>query len=79
MKVEEEITLYKLFEKNKINKIELDEDLEKAGCILIVSDLDIEEKEIFLLYNLRFRLLWAMFSRNEPLKHDSWHLTVAHI
>ncbi len=53
MKVEEEITLYKIFDKNKINKIELDEDLEKAGCILIVSDLDIEEKEIFLLYKKR--------------------------
>ena len=53
MKVEEEITLYKTFDKNKINKIELDEDLEKAGCILIVSDLDIEEKEIFLLYKKR--------------------------
>jgi len=53
MKVEEEITLYKIFDKNKINKIDLDEDLEKAGCILIVSDLDIEEKEIFLLYKKR--------------------------
>jgi hypothetical protein len=53
MKVEEENTLYKLFEKNKINKIELDEDIEKAGCILIVSDLDIEAKEIFLLYKKR--------------------------
>lgn len=53
MKIEEEITLYKTFDKNKINKIELDEDLEKAGCILIVSNLDIEEKEIFLLYKKR--------------------------
>jgi len=53
MKVEEEITLYKIFDKNKINKIELDEDLEKAGCILIVSDLNIEEKEVFLLYKKR--------------------------
>ncbi|MDP2844598.1 MAG: transposase, partial [Candidatus Methanoperedens sp.] len=53
MKVEEEITLYKTFDKNKIIKIELVEDIEKAGCILIVSDLDIEEKEVFLLYNKR--------------------------
>jgi len=53
MKVEEQITLYKTFDKNKINKIELDEFLEKAGSILIVSDLDIEEKEIFLLYKKR--------------------------
>ncbi len=53
MKVEEEITLYKIFDKNKINKIELDEDIKKAGCILIVSDLNIEEKEVFLLYKKR--------------------------
>lgn len=53
MKVEEEMTLYTLFDKNKINKIQLDEDIEKAGSILIVSDLDIEEKDVFLLYKKR--------------------------
>ncbi len=53
MRVEEEKTLYELFDKNKIDKIELMNDLEKAGGILIVSDLDIEEKEVFLMYKKR--------------------------
>ncbi len=53
MRVEEEKTLYELFDKNKVDKIELMDDLTKAGSILIVSDLNIEEKEVFLMYKKR--------------------------
>lgn len=50
MKSEEEKTLYKRFDENKINRIELMEHLDLAGSILMVSDLDIEEKDVYLMY-----------------------------
>ncbi len=53
LKSEEEKTLYKLFDENKINRIELMEKLDRAGSILIVSDLDLEEKEVYLMYKKR--------------------------
>jgi transposase len=53
LKSEEEKTLYKRFDENKINKIELMENLERVGSILMVSDLDLEEKDVYLLYKKR--------------------------
>jgi len=53
LKSEEEKTLYKRFDENKINRIELMENLDLAGSILMVSDLDLEEKDVYLMYNKR--------------------------
>src|SRR4030065_191670 len=53
LKSEEEKTLYKRFDENKINRIELMENLDLAGSILMVSDLDLEEKDVYLLYKKR--------------------------
>lgn len=53
LKSEEEKTLYQLFDKNKISKIELMEQLDRAGSIFMVSDIDIEEKEVYLMYKKR--------------------------
>jgi len=53
LKSEEEKTLYKRFDENKLTNIELMEDLERAGSILMVSDLDLEEKDVYLMYKKR--------------------------
>jgi hypothetical protein len=53
LKSEEEKTLYKRFDENKINRIELMENLDLAGSILMVSDLDLEEKDVYLMYKKR--------------------------
>lgn len=53
LKSEEEKTLYKRFDENKINRIELMENLDLAGSILMISDLDIEEKDVYLMYKKR--------------------------
>ncbi len=36
-------------------------------------------KNSTLVFELRFRVMWAMFSRNEPMKHDLWRFVVAYI
>jgi transposase len=53
LKSEEEKTLYKRFDENKIDEIELMENLDRAGSILMVSDLNLEEKDVYLMYKKR--------------------------
>jgi len=74
MKVEEEKTLYEKFDKNKINEIELADDLEKAGCILIVSDLDIAEKDVFIMYKKRDGIEKLFDSYKNTLNADVLYL-----
>jgi len=53
LKLEEQKTLYKKLEEGKINKKELNEKMKRAGQILIMSNLDIDVKEIFGLFKKR--------------------------
>lgn len=51
--VEEEKTLYKRLDEGKIARKELEKGLKRAGRILILSDLDREGEEIFMMYKQR--------------------------
>lgn len=53
MKLEEQKTLYKKLDEGKIDKKQLNEKMKRAGQILIVSNLDVEECEIFELFKKR--------------------------
>ena len=53
LKLEEQKTLYNKLEEGKINKKELNEKMKRAGQILIMSNLDIDVKEIFGLFKKR--------------------------
>ncbi len=53
LQLEEQKTLYNKLDEGKINKKELNERMKKAGQILIISNLDVEEKEIFELFKKR--------------------------
>lgn len=53
LKLEEEKTLYKRFDEGKLDKHGLEEGLKHAGRILIISNLDIEGKEVFMMYKQR--------------------------
>jgi hypothetical protein len=69
LKSEEEKTLYKRFDENKLNNIELMENLERAGSILMVCDLDLEEKDVYLMYkNLNSAYLGNNFRPNALYK-----------
>ena len=49
MKKEEEYTLYKQHDENKITSNTFNKGLEKAGKILIISDVDLAPEDIFLM------------------------------
>jgi len=53
LKIDEERSLYKQFDEGKITIDQLSASLEKAGNIIMISNLDSEPKEIFLLYKRR--------------------------
>ena len=53
LKLEELKTLYKKLDEGKIDKKQLNEKMKRAGQILIVSNLDVEEYEIFELFKKR--------------------------
>ncbi|HJH29512.1 MAG TPA: hypothetical protein C5S51_07460 [Methanosarcinaceae archaeon] len=53
LKLEEQKTLYKKLDEGKINKKQLNEKMKRAGQILIVSNMDVEEYEIFELFKKR--------------------------
>jgi len=53
LKLEEQKTLYNKLDEGKINKKQLNEKMKRAGQILIVSNLDVEEYEIFELFKKR--------------------------
>ena len=50
---EERKTLYRKLDEHKINKKKFDAGMKKAGKILILSDMDVEKREIYLLYKKR--------------------------
>ncbi len=53
MKKEEEYTLYKRHDENKITSDKFNKSLEKAGKILLVSNVDLSPEDIFLMYKKR--------------------------
>lgn len=53
LKLEEQKTLYKQMDGGKIDKKQLNEKMKRAGQILIISNLDVEECEIFELFKKR--------------------------
>jgi transposase len=53
LRLEEQKTLYRKKAEHKIEKKKFDEGMKKAGKILIISDMDVEKQEIYLLYKKR--------------------------
>jgi transposase len=53
LRLEEQKTLYRKRDEHKIEKEEYNIGMKKAGKILIVSDMDVETQEIYLLYKKR--------------------------
>ncbi|WP_407354919.1 transposase [Methanolobus sp. WCC5] len=53
LRKEEEYTLYKRYDEKKITEEEFNESLKKAGRILLISNLDMECEDIFLMYKKR--------------------------
>jgi transposase len=53
MKKEEEYTLYKQHDENKITSNTFNKGLEKAGKILLVSNVDLAPENVFLMYKKR--------------------------
>jgi len=53
LKLEEEKNLYKMFDENKIDRVKLKEKMTISGDILIVSNMDVDVNEIFMLYKKR--------------------------
>lgn len=51
--LEERKTLYKKLDEKKIEKSEMKERMKKGGKILILSNLDVEEEEVYELYKKR--------------------------
>ena len=53
LRLEEQKTLYRKLDERKIDKEKFDEGMKKAGKILVISDMDVEKQEIYLLYKKR--------------------------
>ena len=53
LRLEEQKTLYRKLDEHKIEKEKYNIGMKKAGKILIVSDMDVEKLEIYLLYKKR--------------------------
>ncbi|MCX6699268.1 MAG: hypothetical protein NTV68_04975 [Methanomicrobiales archaeon] len=53
LKIDEERSRYKQFDEGKLSIKKMKDSLEKAGNILMASNLDTDPKEIFLLYKRR--------------------------
>jgi transposase len=72
--LEENTTLYEKLDEGKIDKLELGEAQKRAGRILIVSNLDIEEKDIFLQYKSRDRIKKLFDTYKSALQADTLYL-----
>jgi transposase len=53
LKLEEEKHLYAMLDEQRIDKEKLKVRMKQAGCILVVSNMDVSAEEIFLLYKKR--------------------------
>ena len=53
LRAEEETNIYRMLDKGRIGREEAKKRLERAGKILLVSDMDVKPKDIFLIYKQR--------------------------
>jgi len=74
LKVEENTTLYQKLDDEEIDIIELSEAQKRAGKILIVSNLDLNEKDIFLQYKSRDRIEKLFDTYKNVLQADILYL-----
>lgn len=72
--LEENTTLYKKLDEGKIDKQELSEAQKRSGKILIISNLDLDEKEIFMKYKSRDRIEKLFDSYKNVLQADILYL-----
>ena len=72
--LEENTTLYKKLDEGKIDRQELGEAQKRAGRILIVSNLDLDEKEIFMQYKSRDRIEKLFDTYKNVLQADTLYL-----
>ena len=74
LRAEEEVNLYKMFDEGRISKEGLKRKLERAGKILIVSDLDAKPQDIFLMYKQRGAVEKAFDAYKNLLHADRMYL-----
>ena len=72
--LEENITLYQKMDDGKIDTNELSEAQKRAGKILIVSNLDLDEKSIFMQYKSRDRIEKLFDTYKNVLQADKLYL-----
>lgn len=72
--LEEDITLYQKLDDRKIDTDELNDAQKRAGKILIVSNLDIEENSIFMQYRSRDRIEKLFDTYKNVLQADKLYL-----
>jgi hypothetical protein len=74
LKEEEETTLYRLLDEEKIDRDELGDGIKKAGRILMVSSIDTDEKKIFGMYKERDAVEQHFDSFKNTLRSDILYL-----
>ena len=74
LRAEEEINLYRMLDDGKISREELDKRLERAGKILLISDLDLKPEDIFLIYKQRGSVEKAFDAYKNLLHADRMYL-----
>lgn len=74
LSLEETKTIYRLLDKHQKNPQKLNQSLEKAGKIIILSNLDRSEEEIFQLYKSRDRIEKLFDSYKTILEADRLYL-----
>lgn len=72
--LEENTTLYKKLDEGKIDRLGLGEAQKRAGRIMIVSNLDLDEKEIFMQYKSRDRIEKLFDTYKNVLQADTLYL-----
>ena len=74
LRAEEEVNLYKMLDEGRIGRRDLNRRLERAGKILIVSDLDAKPQDIFLMYKQRGAVEKAFDAYKNLLHADRMYL-----
>jgi len=72
--LEENTTLYRKLDEGIIDKNELNDAQKRAGRILIISNLDLNEKDIFLQYKSRDRIEKLFDTYKNALQADTLYL-----
>jgi transposase len=72
--LEENITLYQNFDDGKIDMLGLNDSQKRAGKILIVSNLDLDENSIFMQYKSRDRIEKLFDTYKNVLQADKLYL-----